>query len=234
MALLQNRADDFIEACEEADNRCFIGIYTLYQVAYANKLILDDNAWSAGYWPEIEKLRADNKRILDYMASLIPIPSDFEEQFRKLISRFAPYSEEDDIEVMIGASLDELIKLGFREIDCSLYEAGMKFNFGDVSLLLEAGAKPSAYLSPDCGPDDVDSALKSDEEVYCLNDEILTKFSDNIDIDGIAACWDAGIKGEKIKLSPQLIPAIYQAAGFQILMKMIRDNFERNSEELPF
>lgn len=110
MYLLQNRSEDFIRQFEAQNNRCFMGVYSLYRMGYTNKIILDEVDWSDKFKPTAETLRAENHRILDYLASIIPIRENFFENFKESLRPFAWFEKDDNFEYMLDASLDHLEK----------------------------------------------------------------------------------------------------------------------------
>ena len=76
MYLLQNRSEGFIRHFEAVKNRSFKEIFNLYRLAYANKLMLGIDSWVSSFLSDVEKMRKENKVILDYLASKITIPDN--------------------------------------------------------------------------------------------------------------------------------------------------------------
>lgn len=84
--ILQCRSEDFIKRFEEQNNHCLIGVYSLYQLAYSNYLILSDDEWSQSAIPVIEICRKRCKEILVYLKNIIAVPTSFEYDLRKHLS----------------------------------------------------------------------------------------------------------------------------------------------------
>ncbi|MDE6078014.1 MAG: hypothetical protein K2G29_09800 [Muribaculaceae bacterium] len=222
MFLLQNRSEDFIRQFEDQDNRCYMGVYSLYRVGYANKVILNSVDWSANFLPTVENLREENQRILDYLASIIPIPDNFFEDFKESLQPFAWFDKEDDFEYMLDASLDHIEKMGYRKIDCLLYEAGLKFHFKECEHLLAHGANPYVKLSSEYSPKVASKLDVITYDVYSLFEGAECHLSDCVNIYGISECWEDGLSGKETIVDSNLIREFFLAAGCQILCEIIR------------
>ncbi|MBD5238329.1 MAG: hypothetical protein HDS64_00955 [Bacteroidales bacterium] len=221
MYLLQNRAGDFIREFEAQDNRCFMGVYSLYRVAYANKIILQDDDWSAGFISVVEKAREENQYILDYLASIIPIPENFIDDFKESLQPFAYFEKDDDFEFMLDGSLEHLEKMGYRKIDCLLYEAGLKFNFKEFERLLSLGANPYVKLSSEYTPDVASKLDIVEYDVHSLYEDADCHLSDCVDIYGIGKCWEDGQYGKETIVDQNIIRDLFLAAGCQLVCESI-------------
>jgi hypothetical protein len=219
MYLLQNRAQDFIDCLEQDGNKCYMGLLSLYHVAHANELLLSDTDWTSKFMPIVETNRLENNRILKYLESLIEITPDVYTLFSKYVKRFAVYYDDEDFNAMLDGSLDDLIKKGYREIDCRLYEAGLKFNFREVRQLLKQGANPYVHISGRYSSEEVDESEAND--VYSLYDDALQYAYENEDY-GIWDCWKAGINGTETLVEESLFGALFQGAGCQLVVNIIR------------
>lgn len=227
MYLLQNRSEDFIRRFEAEDNGCFIGRYSLYRVAYTNKVILKQAEWAPGFLPVVEKMRGENQRILDYFASMIPISENFHEYFKDSLQPFAWFDKEDDFEFMLGGSLEHLEKMGYRKIDCLLYEAGLKFNFKECERLLAGGADAFVKLSAEYPPEVASNLDFFDYDVYSLYEDAERHGADCVDIYGIGNCWEDGVAGKETIVDSDLLREFFLAAGCKMLCEIIRN---RNSK----
>lgn len=223
MYLLQNRSVDFIRQFEAQDNRCFMGVYLLYRMGYAIKVILNEKNWSTKYLPIVENIRGENQRILDYLASVIRIPENFLEDFKESLLPFAWFDKADDFEYMLDGSLDNLEKMGYRKIDCLLYEAGLKFNFNECERLLAHGADPYVKISVEYSPKVASNLDAIEYDVYSLYEDAECHLSDCIDIYGISDCWEDGLSGKETIVNSSLIRDFFLAAGCQILCEIIRN-----------
>ena len=221
MYLLQNRSEDFIKQFEAQDNRCYMGVYSLYRMAYASKIILQDDDWSAKYIPVIEKARIENRHILDYIASLIPLPENFIDDFKESLQPFAWFDKEDDFEYMLDGALEHLEKMGYRKIDCLLYEAGLKFNFKEFERLLSQGANPYIKLSGEYTPEVASKPDLIAFDVYCTHDDAKRHLYDCCDLYGIFDCWQDGQSGKETIVDQRLIGEFFLASGCQLLCESI-------------
>lgn len=221
MYLLQNRADDFIREFEAQDNRCFMGVYSLYRVAYAIKIILQDEDWSAGFLTVVKKARVENQSILDYLASIIPIPENFIDDFKESLQPFAWFDEDEDFEFMLDGSLEHLERMGYRKIDCLLYEAGLKFNFKEFERLLSLGADPYVKLSSEYTPDVASKLDIIAFDVYSTYEDAERHYYDCCDIYGIADCWKAGQSGKETIVDQTLVREFFLAAGCRLVCESI-------------
>ena len=221
MYLVQNRAGDFIREFEAQDNRCFMGVYSLYRVAYANKIILQDDDWSAGFISVVEKAREENQYILDYLASIIPIPENFIDDFKESLQPFAYFEKDDDFEFMLDGSLEHLEKMGYRKIDCLLYEAGLKFNFKEFEQLLSLGANPYVKLSAEYTPEIASKLDIIAFDVYSTYENAQWHLSDCVDIYGIGKCWEDGQYRKETIVDQNLIRDLFLAAGCRLVCESI-------------
>lgn len=224
MYILQNRADEFIKIFESQNNRCSIGVYMIYRVAYANKILLGSSDWKDAFLPVVEKGRIENQRILDYLETIIRIPDSFYDDFKKYLKSFALYDDDYDFEIMLDTSLDLLVKRGYREIDCRLYEAGMKFNFSELERLLSIGADPHAKLSAEYSSEIASEKVVIKDNVITLYDEVCIQVCDCYDLDGICSSWRDGFNGKETMISNDLLRALFAGAGFQIIIDIINNN----------
>lgn len=219
--ILQCRAEDFKRSFEAQDNRCFMGVYTLYQLAYCNYLILSDNNWEPSFLPIIETCRRGCREILDYLKTLITIPISFQSELVGLLKRFSYYYENEDIDTMLNGSISKLVSLGYREIDCRLYEAGMKLNYSETERLLNQGANPTVYISGDYSPSEAEKIGCS--EASCLTTDVNTVVCDAIDLNGIESYWKTGVNKEEHTVLKNDIRTIFQAAAYRIMENIISE-----------
>lgn len=223
MYLLQNRSEDFIRQFEAQDNRCYMGVYSLYRIGYANKVILDEGDWSTNFLPIVKNVRGENQRILDYIASIIPIPENFLEDFKESLQPFAWFDKEVDFEYMLDGSLVHFEKMGYRKIDCLLYEAGLKFYFKECERLLARGADPYVKLSAEYSPRVASKLDIIAYDVHSLYEDAECHLSDCVDIYGIGNCWEDGLSGKETLVDSGLIREFFLAAGCQLLCELIRN-----------
>lgn len=224
MYLMQNRADDFIERFKQSKRVCYFGVLMLHHVAYANKILLSIPDWQEDFKPILSKCRTDNNRILEYLKSTISFPKYYQKGFAEFLKSFARYPKKYGfkIEDILGDILPNLVEMGYREIDCLLYEAGMKFNFNRIIDLLSEGANPYVHISGDYSPE---TAAKLDwQDVKCLYEDAERYMSDCIDMYGVAKCWIDGVNRKETK-DDNVLENIFEGAG----MKMVYDICERYS-----
>ena len=222
MFLLQNRVDDFIKQFEVRNNRCSMEIYSLYRAAYANKILLGDSEWETEFMPIIEKGRRENNAILDYLGSIIHLSEDFHVEFMKSLKSFAWFEEESDFDIMLDDSLENLKKKGYREIDCRLYEAGLKFNFHEFMRLLNEGGNPYARISALSSPEIAANMNPNMDDVYSLYDDVCRHACDSCDIYGIGDTWKDGFNCNETTVTQELLREFFQSAGFQLIINMVR------------
>ena len=219
--LLQCRAKDFIKIFEAQNNCCFTGVYSLYQLAYSNYLLLSGDDWNPSCISVIEQCRKDCSKILDYLQSIITIPNSFESDLKQYLARFAYYDDDEDFEWMLDGSLSQLVSLGYREIDCLLYEAGMKLNYSEVERLLALGANPNVRISGNYSSEDV---IKADlYDVSCLNVDINTRVCDATDLYGVFTYWECGVKKEKQSIEAHDINEFFQGAAYSLMEMLISE-----------
>lgn len=114
--------------------------------------------------------------------------------------------------------------MGYREIDCLLYAAGLKFNFNEMDKLLAEGANPYIDISSTY-PADI--ALEKDpsdlyNEAVCLFDDVSSITCDLESYYGICDCWKDGFYGKETIISSDLIREFFQGAGCQLVFDTIR------------
>lgn len=218
--LLQCRAKDFIKRFEAQSNRCFTGVYSLYRLAYSNYLLLSDDDWNPSCFPVIEQCRKGCREILEYLQTIISIPNSFESDLKQHFKHFAYYDDDEDFEWMLDGSLSQLVSLGYREIDCLLYEAGMKLNYSEVERLLEIGANPDVHISGDFTPTQAkDEDLKYD--VYCLTVDLNTCVCDSVELDGIYSYWGNGVRNEIQSIGENDIYSFCYGAAYRFMEILI-------------
>lgn len=226
--LLQCRAKDFIKSFEAQSNRCFTGVYSLYRLAYSNYLLLSDDDWNPSCISVIEQCRKGCREILEYLQTIISIPNSFESNLKHHFKRFAYYEADEDFEWMLDGSLSQLISLGYLEIDCLLYEAGMKLNYSEVEHLLELGANPDIHISGDFSPAEIEKVDIND--TYCLRVDVNTRLSDAIDLDGIYTYWENGVRNETQSIGTNDIYSFFQGAAYRLMELLISEkNGKSNS-----
>lgn len=217
--ILQCRAKDFIERFEAQENRCFAGVYSLYMMAYSNYLILSDDTWLPSCMTIVEPCREGCQKIMEYLRSIIEIPNSFESDLKAYLSHFAFYEYEDDLDYMLDGSLQELISLGYRDIDCRLYEAGMKLNYDEVERLMSNGANPDVHISGGYSPEKaVEAALY---DVYCLSDDVTERVFNAVDLYGVYAYWKSGVRCETQTVDDRDLNAFFQGAAYRMMEILI-------------
>jgi hypothetical protein len=123
---------------------------------------------------------------------------------------------------MLDGDLEVLLAKGYREIDCLLYEAGLKFNFKKVKELLSQGANPYAHISGDFTSEEA-AKRKTYDDVYSLYSDAYTHACDAGSLYGICYCWETGIQKKDIKVDDDLIRTLFQGAGCQWVVDIIRE-----------
>lgn len=229
MYLLQNRADDFIELFRRQDNGCYWGTLSLYEVAYTNKLLLSDTEWVPGFLPVIEHGRTENRRILEFLESQIKIPENFGKHFAKTLKPFAWFFEDEDFGSMLEGLLPELLEKGYREKDCLLYEAGLKFNFDKLTTLLDQGADPYVRISGLYTPQEAAQQISPDD-TYSLYDDVYRHACDCADIYGVGNCWQDGMQGKETEIDNDLLREFFQGAGCQWVTNIILEKCPKKGE----
>lgn len=220
--ILQCRAKDFIERFEAQGNRCFAGVYSLYMMAYSNYMLLSDELWRQSCMAVIEPSRKGCQEILNYIQTIIAIPETFETDLRAYLKHYACYDDDDDIDYILDGSLPQLMSLGYREIDCLLYEAGMKLDYAEVERLLELGANPNVRI---CGDYTVAQAAEAGiYEVYCLGDDVNAKVGDAIGLYGVYVYWESGINGENRVMGKDDLYEFFQGAAYRMMEMIICRN----------
>lgn len=222
MYLLQNRAKDFINEFESQNNRCFMGGLSLYKLAFANKILLSDTNWTEEFLPIVDRGRKENQSILSYLERIISISQVFSDDFKKFIKPFAWFPEYFDFETMLDGTLEWFEAMGYRKIDCLVYEAGLKFDFKELDRLLEIGADPyiiiSAYNSPSIAQK-MDLTL---DDAYSLFFDAGRHYSDCISIYGIGKCWEEGMAGKETIISQSLVNEFFLGAGCKLVCEIIQ------------
>ena len=97
----------------------------------------------------VKSCRMECKKILDYLKTVISIPDTFEAELAVFLKKFSYYEDDEDLDMMLDGSLHELVSLGYREIDCKLYEAGMKLKYSEVKRIIAKRGKSRINISGD-------------------------------------------------------------------------------------
>jgi hypothetical protein len=225
MFILQNQFDNLKDAIDSQNNRCYFGIFSLYQVAYANKILLSDPSWGEKFLPIVKKSRIENNKILKYLASLIKIPEDFSSEFARFLKRFG-WSEEDlSFEMLFNDSLDVLLDKGYREIDCLLYEAGARFDFDRMIDLLNQGGNPLVHISGDYTPEE--AAILGPDQVNSLCVDAFL-YASHFCSNGIYKCWENGINDKETFISNKFLHNVFIATGYQLILNIINYYARKN------
>lgn len=219
MYIVQNRARNFIRCYEAENNGCCFGIMTLHHVAYANKILLANCECEPELLPIVDEGKAENRQILKYLKSSIKVPMNLGKDFVHIVKQVALFGENDNPYSMFKCSLNELAKMGYREIDCLLYEAGLKFDFERVKELLEQDANPYARISGNYSPQDASGlSVKDADSLYHV---VRNGVYNSIYVFGVADCWKDGIEGRETSITIDLLRELFFGAGCQMVLNAI-------------
>lgn len=215
--ILQCRSADFISYFEAQNNRCFMGVYSLYLMAWANYKILSIDFWTPSFLEVVEPSRVGCAEIMNYLRSVVAIPDSLD-NVKKYLKSFANYDDSDGLDLMLDSELSQLIDLGYREIDCRLYEAGMRLDYEEAEKLIEMGANPNIYISGELPPS---KAEGNEYEAYCLSCEVNSIVSDTLDFDAIDRYWIAGVKNESQNVRLRDIEALFKGAAYRLMEEVL-------------
>lgn len=221
--LFQCRSEEFIERFYQNNcASCSQGISNLYACSYALHVILENEMWGEHLRSTIKICRKGCEKILSFLASKTEVPKNYEETFKDFVrSRFQWWDEEDEIEDMLDGDIEKLRERGYREIDCYLYEAGMKLHYDRVVELLKQGANPYVSISADY------IAGEAESHESCLYEKIGI-IIDDLFFDGVGHIIEKGVK--KVD-DEELIHWVFQTAAYLIMLNII-DNFEKSKKRL--
>ena len=219
--MLQGRPEEFIACVESLSNRCYFGMLTFYQFAYANYILLSDEG------REVDKPTLEGcKRILDYMATIIDLPEKFDNAFERFLKKYAWYDDNDKIRWMLNAELDKLKSLGYQETDCLLYEAGLKLRYDEVRRLLALGADPNARICAKLSP--ANAAQKAEEHsewmgkrIFCLTYEVRKHIRNVFDDGHIYSYWRTGRRRKDTPIRNDDLRRVFQGAAYCLMQRMI-------------
>ncbi len=225
--LFQCRSEEFIERFYQNNcASCSQGISNLYACSYALHVILKDDSWGEHIRPTIEICRKGCDEILSFLASKTEIPKDYETTFKDFVrSRYQWNEEEDDFEWMLDGDIEKLREQGYREIDCYLYEAGMKLHYDRVIELLERGADPYVSISADVIASEAESHLY---DTYRLYEKVGIIIDDSF-FYGVEPIIKKGVQKIDVEIHESIIQSVFQTAAYLIMLKMI-DTFEKSKK----
>lgn len=223
MYLYQCRSEEFIECFNQEDGDicpCFMS--QLYSSCYALHVILEDEifGWGEHIRPTIEICRKGCSEILSYLTTKVNITGDYKKRFMDFVrNEYQWYEDDIDFDWMLDGDLDKLKSQGYREIDCYLYEAGMKLHYDKVIKLLKQGADPYVSISADF------SASETREHpAYQLWEELSMRVEDLFICDNFGYVLKEGVKKNDVEISTKQIHSVYQAAAYQLMLNLIAES----------
>lgn len=219
--ILQCRSADFVSCFEAQNNRCYMGVYSLYQLAWANYMNLSSEDWSPSFMKVIEPCRIECREIMDYLKTVITIPQSLDDM-RNFLRHFAYYGNDESLQDMVDCSLSELTAMGYRAIDCELYEAGMKLDYDNVERFLTSGASPDVCISGHLSP--FETAETECTAVSCLSVDVNVIVCNTVDLYGIDDYWRAGLKREPQLIRLSDIPVLFRGAAYKLMEEIISPN----------
>lgn len=126
---------------------------------------------------------------------------------------------------MLDGDLETLIPNGYRDIDCYLYEAGMKLRYDKMDDLLLKGADPDVFISA-YYPSYATDMLK--QEGKSLYEMAATLVYDVINIDRLGDVWESGMKGVDYEIEDRLIYSrLFYGAAYMIVLNRLHE-FEKS------
>lgn len=215
--ILQCRSADFISYFEAQNNRCFMGVYSLYLLAWANYKILSIDSWTPSFMEVVEPCRVGCLEIINYLRTVVAIPDSLD-NIKKYLKSFASYDDSDGLDLMLEGALSQLTDLGYQEIDCRLYEAGMKLDYDEAEKLIAMGANPDIFISSELSQSEAEN---NEYEAYCLSCEVNSRVCDTLDFDEIDRYWISGVKNESQKLRLRDIEALFKGAAYRLMEEVL-------------
>ena len=226
--LFQCRSKEFIESFRKVKKLSSKEELELYSYCYALDIILTDEAWGKMILPVIEVCRKECKVLIDFFKSEIEIPENYDSIFKEMVRKnYQYYYDDDDFEFMLGGDIEKLKELGYREIDCYLFEAGMKLHFEDTLILLKKGGNPFACISADFSASEIYETEYYDGD--SLYEEAFSRVNDLCICDEFNELWKNGVKKIDVKIKDTDICGLFMAAGYQLIVNMI-NKFEYNEK----
>lgn len=226
--IFQCRSKEFIDYFQSTqDKPCPHGVLCLYYYCYALDIIFGTDVWRESYMPTVEACRKGIREIKAFLCSQVEVSTDFETTFQHFVKEnYQYYDEEDDFDWMLDGDIEKLKSQGYREVDCRLYEAGMKLHFDEMMDYLAKGGNPHAYISANYLAIDEES-LKNNDCGWCLYEEALLRTEDLFICDDFGVIIGKGLQGIDVDISERDIRAVFMAASYQMVLNKI-DDFEKN------
>lgn len=220
LCVIENRADDFIKGFQNQKTLSDPEALSLYQAAYANKILLSSTDWVKSFLPIVEKSREGNTRILKYLESTITIPADYHTRFCKSLKSL--FRAEDLSKILLHGTLDELVKKGYREIDCQLYVAGIQFDFDRVATLLSRGADPFVPIDGEFTPEEAEDKEGEIDGVESLESFASRHAWVSFSANGIDEHWENGVSGKECAiLDEYILSALFSIVGNKLVLDLI-------------
>lgn len=227
--IFQCRSKEFIEHYTESlDKPNSSDLLYLYNCCCALEIVLEAGNLGEEYLSEdvIEYCRKGCHELKEFICSQIEIPNNYEKTFYDFLRNYQYYPEERRLEDILNGDIEELKSQDYREVDCLLYEAGMKLHFDEMMDYLEKGGDPHVYITADIHSSEVE-ALKYNG--FSLYGESIMRIEDLFMCYSFRGVLKRALNKIDVELSLSQIHGVFWAAAYQIVLNKI-DDFERNKK----
>jgi hypothetical protein len=170
--------------------------------------------WQDENFP-LPQFREMNQDVLDYLETFYTPVNPIVEDFMQFTQRFVVYS--DEVEIWLGTSVEELVNVGYRRVDCELFAAMCTL---DISHTLECIRQGG----------DVTIRMEAAENAQLnIGDRNFIEFLDDrtcgIDFFEVKNYWRFGLFGTPFQSEDDDLWNLFRGAAFIILEAAIRKEF---------
>ena len=192
--VMQNQAEEVIDLLESDviytrilnDVGCCSSPLPLYKLSLCNAILLDDDNWSEGFLPVVERNRQGCKALLDYWNKRWNYPVNRPMNFSDYQDACAHFKDWDIDEVLDG-TMDELVALGYDKNEVEFCYAVLTYKPYLIQKHIALRTNPNVYISGDIPPG---TGYASDGESYNALAFCNTVYCDAFDCYGLAAFWE--------------------------------------------
>lgn len=229
--VMQNQAEKAIDLLESGnvdtkilnDIGCCGSSLPLYKLSLCNAILLDDDNWSEGFLPVVERNRQGCKTLLDYWDKrwnyTVHISMDFFD-YQSECAHFKDW----DLDELLDGNLDELVALGYNKDEVELCYAVLTYKPDLIQKHIALRTNPNVYISGDIPSG---TGYASDGESHNALDFCHTVYCDALDCYGLAAF------GENKQMKQAIVRDVHlllEAAAYRDLEKKLEAISVNNSQ----
>lgn len=191
--VMQNQAEKVIGLIESGnvdtkflnDIGCCSSPLPLYKLSLCNAILLDDDNWSEGFLPVVERNRQGCKTLLDYWDKRWNYPVHVPMVFGDYQDECAHFKDWD-LDELLDGNLDELVALGYNKDEVELCYAVLTYKLNLIKKHIVLRTNPNVYISGGIPPG---TGYASDGESYNALAFCNTVYCDAFACYGLAAFW---------------------------------------------